>query len=78
MARTTLDLDPAVLRELRRRGAREGKSMGQVASELLAQAVADRHEAPPPAFTWIRADLGHPLVDLEDSEAMRRALDEVS
>ncbi|MEA2605840.1 MAG: hypothetical protein QOI00_597, partial [Chloroflexota bacterium] len=38
MSRTTIDLDPAVLRELRRRGAREGKSMGQVASELLARA----------------------------------------
>ena len=75
MARTTLDLDPAVLRELRRRGAREGKSMGQVASELLARAVAEPPDAPAPAFTWTAADLGVPLVDLEDPEAMRRVLD---
>ena len=76
MARTTLDLDPAVLRELRRRGAREGKSMGQVASELLARAVAEGEPAPAPPFGWIVADLGAPLVDLEDKEAVRRVLDE--
>jgi len=76
MARTTLDLDPAVLRELRRRGAREGKSMGQVASELLARAVADAVDIPTPPFQWIVADLGAPLFDLEDKEAVRRILDD--
>ena len=75
MPRTTLDLDPAVLRELRRRGAREGKSMGQVASELLARAVAGEGDAPPPPFRWIVANLGAPLVDLEDKEEVRRVLD---
>ncbi len=76
MARTTLDLDPGVLRELRRRGDREGKSMGQVASELLARAVASQPELPIPDFVWTSADLGTPLVDLEDPEAVRRALDQ--
>lgn len=76
MSRTTLDLDPAVLRELRRRGAREGKSMGQVASELLARAVASRENLPAPAFTWLTADLGRPRIDLEDQEAVRRALEQ--
>ena len=51
--------------------------MGQVASELLARAVADRADAPAPDFRWVTANLGRPLVDLEDPEAMRRALDEV-
>ena len=78
MARTTIDLDPGVLRELRRRGAREGKSMGQVASELLALAVAIDEAPPAPDFVWVSADLGRPLVDLEDPEAVRRALDGVS
>ncbi len=76
MARTTLDLDPAILRELRRRGASEGKSMGQVASELLANAVAEGADAAPPPFTWLVSDLGIPMVDLEDPEAMHRALDD--
>ena len=75
MARTTIDLDPTILRELRRRGANEGKSMGQVASELLARAVAEPADLPAPDFTWTVADLGLPLVDLEDPEALRRALD---
>lgn len=74
MARTTIDLDLAVLRELRRRAAGEGKSMGQVASELLAQAVANSTDLPAPEFTWTSADLGSPLVDLEDPEAVRRAM----
>ena len=75
MARTTLDLDSAILRELRRRGAREGKSMGQIASELLARAVAEPLDTPAPPFAWRTADLGAPSVDLEDHEAMRRVLD---
>ena len=76
MARTTIDLDPAVIRELRRRGAKQGKSMGQVASELLAQAIAAPTDFPAPDFHWISADLGEPLIDLEDPEAVRRALTE--
>jgi hypothetical protein len=75
MPRTTLDLDPMILRELRARGRREGKSMGRVASELLARAVADRSDIPAPSFTWASARLGPALVDLEDHEAVRRVLD---
>lgn len=73
--RTTLDLDSSVLRELRRRSRRDGKSMGQVASELLAQSLAEE-EAPPRRFRWRSAKLGEPLVDLEDKEALHALLDE--
>ncbi len=73
MARTTLDLDPSVLRELRRLGEREGKSMGLVASELLAGVL--REEQARPSFQWVTHDLGVPLVDLEDKEALNAALD---
>lgn len=76
MPRTTIDLDPSVLRELRRRSAREGKSMGQVASELLARAVAGPADLPAPDFHWTSAPLGPARLDLEDKEAVRRALDE--
>ena len=75
MARTTIDLDPGVLRELRRRSVREGKSMGQVASELLARVVGESSAAPAPEFTWTSAPLGPALVDLADKEAVRRVLD---
>ena len=76
MPRTTIDLDPAVLRELRLRSAREGKSVGQVASELLALVLANVPDAPAPEFAWTSAPLGPALVDLEDKEAVRPVLDE--
>jgi plasmid stability protein len=76
MPRTTLDLDGSVLSELRRRGRRDGKSMGRLASELLAEALA-REETPPPApFKLRTAKLGRPLVDLEDKDAVQAILDE--
>lgn len=74
MARTTLDLDPQVAQELRRRAKRERKNMGQVASEVLAQAFAEKPEVPPP-FEWISHDLGQPMVDLEDKDALWAILD---
>lgn len=76
MTRTTLDLDASVLRQLRLRGQQQRKSMGVVASELLAAALADSE--PPragPEFRWIAADLGAALVDLEDKDALHDALD---
>ncbi|MBA2275688.1 MAG: antitoxin [Chloroflexi bacterium] len=78
MARTTIDLDPAILRELRRRGQREGKSMGQVASEVLAKALVEPQTSDAPAFEWLSLDLGRPFVDLEDKEAVRSFLDDRS
>jgi hypothetical protein len=74
MPRTTIDLDPAVLRELRRRGRDEGKSMGRVASEMLAQALTRPLRAHEPLH-WTSGRLGAPRVDLEDREAVRAALE---
>lgn len=75
MARTTLDLDLSVTQELRRRAKREHKSMGQVASETLAQAFA-RGPIEPPPFEWKTYDMGEPLIDLEDKDALYRIFDE--
>jgi hypothetical protein len=76
MPRTTLDLDGSVLSELRRRGRREGKSMGQVASELLAKGMAEEGDRTTRPLQWRSGRLGEPLVDLEDKEAVRAVLDE--
>lgn len=76
MARTTLNIDSAVLEQLRQAGRREGKSIGRVASELLARALAEN--ARPPAtepLRWNSGDLGEPRVDLEDAEALRAVLE---
>jgi hypothetical protein len=75
MARTTLDLDPTVTRELRQRAKREGKSMGQVASEALAVAFSGAPVDPPP-FEWKTHNMGPPLIDLEDKDELYRILDE--
>jgi hypothetical protein len=75
MPRTTLDLDPAVLRELKRRKRESGRSIGQLASELLAGALRRTNDAEPGSgVTWRTARMGS-RVDLEDKEALRRALD---
>ena len=72
--RTTLDLDPAVLEELKRRRAAEGKPMGAIASELLRQALASQPSAPPD-FAWAAQSL-ELRVDVEDKDALWRALDD--
>jgi hypothetical protein len=75
MPRTTIDIDPTVLRELKKRQRLEGKTLGVLASELLASALRrDEPESPPP-FRWTSRSMGA-RVDLEDAEAVRRALDE--
>jgi len=75
MARTTLDLDPLVTELLRERARRTGKSMGQVASETLAVALAEEPAKPVP-FVWTTHDMGLPLIDLEDKDALYRIFDE--
>ncbi len=75
MPRTTLDLDATVTQALRQRAKREGKSMGQVASEALAAAFAEAPADPQP-FEWKTYDMGLPLIDLEDKDALYRILDE--
>lgn len=72
--RTTLDLDESVLRELKARQRREGKSLGELASELLARALSQPRASSTP-LRWTAGALGA-RVDLEDKEALRRALDE--
>ena len=75
MARTTIDIDAAVLRELKRRQKREGKTLGQLVSELLSSALDRQPEPAHAPFTWNSAPMGA-RVDLEDKEAVRRALEE--
>lgn len=75
MARTTIDIDAAVLRELKRRQKREGKTLGQLVSELLAGALDREGEPGPVPFRWTSRAM-RTRVDLEDKEAVRRAIEE--
>lgn len=74
--RTTIDIDPPILKELKRLQKAEGKSLGRLASELLAQALADRRKPKDAAeFRWISPPMGG-MVDLADKEAIYQTMDE--
>lgn len=77
MRRTTIDLDLTVVKELKHRSKGVGKSMGQVASALLAKSLKEQTGDPrnPGDLKWIARDLGRPLVDLDDKEAVRALID---
>lgn len=76
MPRTTLNLDSSVLREAKRRARDEGKSVGDVISELVGPALAQRNRTRGHSeFHWRTARMGPVKVDLEDKEAVRQALE---
>ena len=73
--RTTVDIDDPLLREVKAIQEKEGRSMGAVVSELLAEALARRRTARrPPAFQWTSCAMGA-LVDLDDKDAVYAVLD---
>ncbi len=74
MPRTTLNIDRSVLDELRQEAEREERSLGELASELLAQALAQR-ERKRPEFVWFHRDLGPARINLDDWAAVREFLD---
>lgn len=74
MPRTTLDLDASVLRELKARQRVEGKSLGRLASELLAAALGHDQSPQRKPLRWVSKPM-HALVDLEDREAVYEILD---
>ena len=72
--RTTLNIDEPILRKLKQLKKKEGKSMGRLVSDLLAQALRENAgpaTGPPPV--WISRPMGA-RVDLSDKEALYRAL----
>lgn len=73
MPRTTIDIDSSVLRQLKQRQQQEKKTLGQLVSELLAQALAGPPPEPRP-LEWSSQDM-RPKVDLEDKDAVMRILD---
>src|ERR1017187_2865985 len=72
--RTALNIDARILEEVKAIHQREGRPMGAVVSELLADALA-RRRAPRArsAFRWISRPM-HALVDLTDKDAVNAAL----
>jgi hypothetical protein len=72
--RTTIDIDATVLRRLKERKRREGKTMGELVSELLARGLRDTDAPKPGGLEWTSRPMGA-RVDLGDKEALRQALE---
>ena len=76
MARTTLNIDTPILQEIRELQKREQKPLGQLVSELLAEALSRRSRGAPRSaeLTWLSQSM-EPRVDLADKEALHAAMD---
>jgi hypothetical protein len=73
--RTTINIGDRILREIKAIQKREGRSMGVVISELLADALARRRSSRSrPPFRWTSRPM-KALIDLADKEAVYAALD---
>lgn len=75
--RTTVDIDDPIFRDLKRLQKREGKSMGRLVSDLLAQSLARHRQGRPdrPPFAWVARPM-KARVDLGDPDALLDALDQ--
>jgi hypothetical protein len=73
--RTTLDIDDPVLREVKRLHEQEGRSMGAIVSELLADALARRRgDRGKKTFRW-HARAMRARIDIADKDALYAALE---
>ena len=75
--RTTVDIDDHVLKDLKKIQQKEGKSLGRLISDLLAQALGERKspKASAKPARWISKAMGA-RVDLADPEALYAALEQ--
>jgi hypothetical protein len=75
--RTTIDIDDPILADLKRLQQREGKSLGRLVSDLLAQSLS----MPRPTahktlkLRWNSKPM-HARIDLADRDALLDAMDE--
>ncbi len=75
--RTTVDIDDPVLKDLKKIQQKEGKSLGRLISDLLAQALGERKSTKSPTRPpqWISKAMGA-RIDLADREALYAAMEQ--
>jgi hypothetical protein len=75
--RTTVDIDDPILKDLKKIQQKEGKSLGRLISDLLAQAIGERKSSKASAkpARWISKAMGA-RVDLSDREALYAAMEQ--
>lgn len=76
MARTTVNIETPILSEIKQLQKREGKSLGQVISQLLAEALSHRKRSTDVSreFRWHSQPMGA-RIDLADKEMVWSLLD---
>ncbi len=76
MPRTTLDIDAPLLKELKKLQKEEGRSLGKIVSQLLAEALVRRTAQPGNSrLEWTSRPM-QALVDLADKDAVSAILDQ--
>ncbi len=75
--RTTVDIDDPILKDLKKIQEKEGKSLGRLISDLLAQAIGERRSPKTSAkpARWISRAMGA-RVDLADREALYATMEQ--
>ena len=75
--RTTVDIDDPILKDLKKIQQKEGKSLGRLISDLLAQALGERKSAKAPAKPpqWISKPM-RARIDLADRETLYSVMGE--
>ena len=73
--RTTIDIDDPILRQIKRIQKREGKTLGRVVSDLLAQALAAPAGEDALKLAWVSKSMGA-RIDLADKQGLLDAMDQ--
>jgi hypothetical protein len=75
MARTTIDIDNPILKEIKNLQKKDGRSIGKIVSQLLAEAL-NQHKTTAKAHRvkWASRSMGA-LLDLSDKDTLYKILD---
>lgn len=71
--KTTLILPDHLMRQLKRRAARDGRTLSAVVAEALRRGLETTAGGEPPPLPVY--DMGRPMVDVADRDALYRAMD---
>ena len=75
MARTTIDIDNPILKEIKNLQKKDSRSMGKIVSQLLTEAL-NQHKTTTKAhrFKWVSRPM-KALLDLSDKDTLYKILD---
>ncbi len=75
MVRTTLILEESCLEQIRELAGKQGKTLSQVANELMVEGLQRRKRKPRAEFNLPTFSMGKPRVNLGDRNALEALMD---